>query len=166
MRHEAAAPPSLTSPPVLGKTRPPFLRPFGPIYQSIDVPRLRAKNQASLQASSLVLVCAHSRRSQETWPFFNSVTALLTPVSKTKVNVQFATFRIFGVIPITAPEAAKGSLDTTYVDETIRISRGDKGNLFILTMAEPRAELSDRDFESAFSFATTAAVAKGVREFN
>ena len=44
-----------------------------------------------------------------------------------QVNVQFTQFKIFGLIPVTAPDSAKGSLNTTYLDEELRISRGDKG---------------------------------------
>ncbi len=57
------------------------------------------------------------------------VDAELTPVSESQVNVQFKKFKIFGLIPVTAPESAKGSLDTTFLDEEMRISRGDKGSL-------------------------------------
>ena len=142
----------------------------GPIYQFIDAPRKRAKNQ-------------------ETWPFFSSVTAELTPTGPAAVKVQFKTFRIFGFSPITAPEAAKGSLGFSYLDEELRISRGDKvrvktpprnaccphsdvlrprlvlqGNLFILRMADPAAELQDSAFESAFAL-SDAFAAKSVREF-
>ncbi len=117
----------------------------GRIYQTIDAERLRAKNQ-------------------ETFPFFSSVTAALTPTSKSAVNVQFKTFRLLGFIPVTAPEAAKGALDTTYVDEELRISRGDKGNLFVLRMANAEARLQDAAFEAPFSFSDTLA-AKSVREF-
>jgi hypothetical protein len=80
-------------------------------------------------------------RNNETWPFFNSVTAALTPQSKSKVFVKFIQFKIFNVIPITAPDSATGELDTTFVDSELRISRGDKGNLFVLKMDDPSARL-------------------------
>ena len=35
--------------------------------------------------------------------------------------VQFKQFRIFGLIPVTAPDRAKGKLDTTFLDEELRI---------------------------------------------
>ena len=66
-------------------------------------------------------------KNTETAPFFNSVTADLTPTSQSRVDVQFKQFKIFGLLPVTAPASAKGWLDTTYLDEEMRISRGDKG---------------------------------------
>ncbi|KAA8536527.1 hypothetical protein F0562_029005 [Nyssa sinensis] len=40
-------------------------------------------------------------------------------------------------IPIKAPGRARGELEITYLDEELRASRGDKGNLFILKMVDP-----------------------------
>ena len=134
-----------TSVSILGSNRPAFLRPQGPIYQTIDTKRLRAKNQ-------------------ETFPWFSSVTAALTPTSPSAVNVQFKTFRLLGFIAVTAPEAAKGALDTTYVDEELRVSRGDKGNLFVLRMADPDAQLPDAAFEAGVAL-SDAFAARSVREF-
>ena len=105
-----------TSDSILGTSRPPFLRPFGDIFQSIDAAALTARNQ-------------------ETVPFFNAVEAELQPINNKKVKVQFKTFYILGLIPIQAPPSATGDLEVTYLDEELRISRGNKGNLFILSRA-------------------------------
>jgi len=107
-----------TSSSILGTNKLPFLRPAGPIYQLLDGPNLKAANR-------------------ETSPLYNQVSAELTPMSTNKVAVQFKQFKIFGLIPITAPASAKGELAITYLDEDMRISRGDKGNLFVLLMEDP-----------------------------
>lgn len=62
------------------------------------------------------------------------MSAELTPTSASAVDVQFKEFRV-GPIKIKAPETARGALDTTYVDQEVRVSRGDKGNLFVLVRA-------------------------------
>jgi len=103
-----------TSASILGTARPFFLRANGPIYQTIRAEKLEARNQ-------------------ETWPFFSAVEATLTPLSKRKVAVQFQTFYIFSLLPIKAPPTARGELEITYLDDDLRISRGDKGNLFVLS---------------------------------
>jgi hypothetical protein len=107
-----------TSESILKKGRPAFLRPNGPIYQAINTDTLRAQNL-------------------ETWPTFNQVTANLEPVSGSKVIVKFDQFKIGGLIGVKAPGRARGELDITYLDEELRIARGDKGNLFVLTMDDP-----------------------------
>jgi len=112
-----------TSASILGLTKPKIFQPSGPIYQTIDAKNLRAFNSESA-------------------PFFNQVSAELTPTTKSSVNVQFKKFGLFGgLIKINAPESAKGKLDTTFVDEDLRISRGDKGNLFVLLMRDRLANL-------------------------
>ncbi|KAG9455249.1 hypothetical protein H6P81_008153 [Aristolochia fimbriata] len=107
-----------TSRSILASQRPKFLRPNGKIYQAINVDTLRAQNM-------------------ETWPYFNQVTANLVPINSKRVAVRFDTFKILGLIPIKAPGRGRGELEITYIDEDLRISRGDKGNLFILKMVDP-----------------------------
>jgi PAP_fibrillin len=51
--------------------------------------------------------------------------------SESLVNVQFKQFEI-GALKIKAPAKARGALDTTYLDSEMRLSRGDKGNIFVL----------------------------------
>lgn len=92
------------------------------------------------------------------------MTAELTPTSKSAVDVQFKTFRLLGFIPVTAPAAAKGSLDITYVDEELRVSRGNKDNLFVLRQTDAAARLPDAAFESPVAF-SEALAAKSVRDF-
>ncbi|KGN66726.1 probable plastid-lipid-associated protein 4, chloroplastic isoform X1 [Cucumis sativus] len=106
-----------TSRSILQTERPKFLR-SKLNYQGINVDSLRAQNM-------------------ESWPFFNQVTADLKPLNSRKVAVQFDTFKILGLIPVKAPGRARGELEITYLDEELRISRGDKGNLFILKMIDP-----------------------------
>lgn len=106
-----------TSDSILGTTRP---RPFRPRYkrilQSIDARQLAAKNEEWVLLGLLK----------------NMVRARLTPRDDGRtVDVQFLRFGI-GWLRIPAPAAAKGVLETTYLDDTLRVSRGDKGNLFVL----------------------------------
>ena len=103
-----------TSASILGTAKPALLRANGPIYQTIRAEKLEARNQ-------------------ETWPWFSAVEATLKPLSKSKVAVQFQTFYIASLIPIKAPPTARGELEITYLDDDLRISRGDKGNLFVLS---------------------------------
>ncbi|XP_020257030.1 probable plastid-lipid-associated protein 4, chloroplastic isoform X3 [Asparagus officinalis] len=110
-----------TSTLILQNQRPKLLRPNGKIYQAINADTLRAQNM-------------------ETWPFFNQAVADLIPLNSKRVAVKFNTFKIAGLIPIKAPERpveALGQLEITYLDEEIRVSRGNRGNLFILKMVDP-----------------------------
>ncbi|CAO1943814.1 unnamed protein product [Urochloa humidicola] len=107
-----------TSTSILQPQRPKYLRPFGKIYQAINADTLRAQNM-------------------ETWPYFNQVTANLVPLNPRRVAVKFDYFKIFSLIPIKSPGSGKGELEITYLDEELRVSRGDKGNLFVLKMIDP-----------------------------
>jgi PAP_fibrillin len=59
------------------------------------------------------------------------VSACILYNSESLVNVQFKQFEI-GALKVKAPAKARGALDTTYLDNTLRLSRGDKGNIFVL----------------------------------
>ncbi|KAI7726796.1 hypothetical protein M8C21_004781 [Ambrosia artemisiifolia] len=101
-----------------GELRPKLLRANGKIYQAINVDTLRAQNM-------------------ETWPFFNQATANLVPLNTKRVAVKFDAFKVFSLIPIKARGSGRGQLEITYLDEELRISRGNEGNLFILRMVDP-----------------------------
>ncbi|XP_024171974.2 probable plastid-lipid-associated protein 4, chloroplastic [Rosa chinensis] len=106
-----------TSKSLLQTGRPKFLR-SRVNYQAINVDTLRAQNM-------------------ESWPTFNQVTADLIPLNARKVAVKFDYFKIAGLIPVKAPDKTPGELEITYLDEELRVSRGDKGNLFILKLVDP-----------------------------
>lgn len=53
-------------------------------------------------------------------------------LERTTVGVRFKKFTILGLLAITAPEQATGILEVTYLDDELRLSRGDRGNLFVL----------------------------------
>lgn len=135
-----------TSRSILGLDKPEFLRPKGPIFQFIDVEKKKAKNQVKTLSDAPGgregLVLRGTRENpQEPGPFFNSVVAELIPENDRKVLVQFKTFFIGGLIPVIAPANAIGDLETTYVDAEMRISRGNKGNVFVLLQEDPSARL-------------------------
>eukprot|EP01036_Dinobryon_divergens_P047769 gene47769-64075_t len=90
----------------------------GPTLQIIDTTNLKAENKEVLSIFGLEIP--------------QSVKAEITPTSKSEVAVQFKRF-FLGPISFAAPKSARGTLDTTYLDKDFRVSRGDKGNLFILT---------------------------------
>lgn len=106
-----------TSDSILGTTR---ARPFRPqahrILQSIDAERLAAMNEEWVLGGLLK----------------NQVRAELAPRDDGRtVDVQFKRFGI-GWLRVPAPASARGVLETTYLDDALRVSRGDKGNLFVL----------------------------------
>ena len=91
----------------------------GPILQLIDARNLKAQNSETVDYGFGLKVK-------------RTVTADLKPISKSKVAVQFKRFTL-GPISFNAPSSFKGELDITYIDSDVRLSRGDKGNIFVLT---------------------------------
>ena len=104
-----------TSDSILGKGDFPRI---GPIIQNIDTTTLSAKNSETVQYFII--------------PVSRSVTAELSPVNGKFTDVKFKRFQL-GPIGFDAPDSFKGSLDITYLDEDVRLTRGDKGNIFVLT---------------------------------
>ncbi|KAL7545381.1 hypothetical protein ACHAWF_008728 [Thalassiosira exigua] len=104
-----------TSDSILGKGGFPRV---GPIVQNIDTTTLSAKNSETVRYAVLDVP--------------RSVTSELAPVDGKLTNVQFKRFAL-GPIGFDAPDKFKGSLDITYLDDDMRLTRGDKGNIFVLT---------------------------------
>jgi hypothetical protein len=114
-----------TSDSIAGKSRAPLFQTPTPPEQLIDIENGRALN------------------AEKVLGIVNSVQADITPVTKNKVNVQFKKFKI-GPVGFNAPESFKGELSVTYLDDDMRISRGDKGNAFILLKeSSSRKEAND-----------------------
>lgn len=107
-----------TSASIAGATRPAALQPAVAPLQRIDAVNLRARNAEVIRPFGLLSL-------------ESSVEAELTPKSKFGVDVQFKRFNV-GPIGFAAPESARGALDVTFLDGNLRLSRGDKGNLFVL----------------------------------
>ena len=105
-----------TSDSILGKGGAPRV---GPIIQNIDTTTLSAKNSEIVRYGFVDVP--------------RSVTAVLSPVNGKFTEVKFKRFML-GPIGFDAPkDKFKGALDITYLDEEFRLTRGDKGNIFVLT---------------------------------
>ncbi|KAJ8572588.1 hypothetical protein K7X08_009099 [Anisodus acutangulus] len=68
----------------------------------------------------------------------DQATANLVPLNAWRVAVKFDAFKIAGLVDTHKSRGSgRGQLEITYLDEELRISRGNQGNLFILRMADP-----------------------------
>lgn len=118
--------PRTTSNSIAGKTKPKLLQTETPPEQMIDV-----ENGKALNAQYVLGVR-------------NSVQADITPMANNKVKVLF---KVFSVGPISFKadgERFKGELSVTYLDDDMRISRGDQGNAFVLLRESGQRENADR----------------------
>lgn len=104
-----------TSASILGASRPPPLRPNDEIYQAVDLGAGTITNSEQLAGGLLT----------------NKVHATFGVKPPMRVQVQFQRFQ-FGPLSVKAPASAKGFLDVTYLDDEVRVSRGNKDNLFVL----------------------------------
>jgi len=143
-----------SSPSILGLNRPFFLRPKEdkPILQFLDPFQGVARNLedtpvgrntvdaeiAPLNPENLAkftskldnyLFFKYGEEEQRGGTYLPETTASLM---RTTVGVRFRTFNVLGLLSIPAPEQATGILEITYLDDTMRLSRGDRGNLFVL----------------------------------
>jgi hypothetical protein len=93
----------------------------GPILQKIDTKSLYAENTEVVDYFGIKVP--------------RKISADLDPQNNQLTNVQFKRFSL-GPIGFDAPESFKGYLDVTYLDKDLRLTRGDKGNIFVLTRYE------------------------------
>eukprot|EP00584_Thalassiosira_punctigera_P017676 CAMPEP_0172559126 /NCGR_PEP_ID=MMETSP1067-20121228/82727_1 /TAXON_ID=265564 ORGANISM="Thalassiosira punctigera, Strain Tpunct2005C2" /NCGR_SAMPLE_ID=MMETSP1067 /ASSEMBLY_ACC=CAM_ASM_000444 /LENGTH=236 /DNA_ID=CAMNT_0013348655 /DNA_START=18 /DNA_END=728 /DNA_ORIENTATION=+ len=105
-----------TSGSILGKGGSPRI---GPIIQNIDTAALSAKNSEIIRYGGIINVS-------------RSVSAALSPVNGKLTDVKFKKFMV-GPLGFDAPDSARGQLEITYLDDEVRLTRGDKGNIFVLT---------------------------------
>lgn len=113
-----------TSDSIAGKSRPTMLQARQPPEQSIDIADGRACNRESVLGVT------------------NAVDIALLPATRNRVDVKFEKFRL-GPLSFPAPEGLTGSLETTYLDDDLRISRGDKDNVFVLLRESTSRETAD-----------------------
>lgn len=108
-----------TSTSILRIGLPKFLQPVK-IIQYIDAANLYAKNEEVFKIGP--------------FEFYNAVEAKLKPLSNSNFAVNFVQFILFNTFKFNVENNPRfqGALDITYLDEDLRISRGDKGNLFVL----------------------------------
>lgn len=108
-----------TSITVLRANAPAVFRP-AETFQLIDVGKLFARNKEVLQFGPLKLT--------------NAVQAKLKQLSDRKFEVKFTKLIVLGLFrfDVEQNERFKGYLEITYLDDNLRISRGDKGNVFVL----------------------------------
>lgn len=143
-----------TSDSILGQKRPSFFQPSEgtPILQYLDPANGRARNlEYTMLGTNMVEAeikpMDEGRQSEyvsKLGEFLQFKLGTEEPaggtyiptganLDKNTVAVKFKEFKVLnGLISVPAPETATGILQFTYLDEDLRLSRGDRGNLFVL----------------------------------
>ena len=107
----------------------------GPILQMLDTNNLRAANSETLGYFGGALKVKRKVRAD------------LKPVTKSLADVRFREFSFFGgdllKVPLPEKTGFTGTLDVTYIDQDFRLSRGDKGNIFVLTKFNDNVSVSE-----------------------
>lgn len=104
---------------ILGSDRLPFLRPDR-IVQDLNGEKLTGRNVEYITIGPFRISTA--------------INAELMPVSPFRFDVNFVNFNFLGFININVEKNDRftGWLEVTYLDEDLRISRGNRGNVFVL----------------------------------
>lgn len=112
-----------TSKGILGLTRP---KPFRPniVMQTIDIENMQVRNKERIELGPFCIDTA--------------VEAEIIDAAGNRVTVQFIKFIFFGFISINVRDNNSfiGWQEVTYLDEDLRVSRGNEGNLFVLEKVE------------------------------
>mmetsp|Transcript_10560 Transcript_10560/g.23780 ORF Transcript_10560/g.23780 Transcript_10560/m.23780 type:complete len:288 (-) Transcript_10560:189-1052(-) len=142
-----------TSTGILGLSRPPPFRPRAskPILQFLDPAAQYARNlEYTWLGKNTVEATIVPLNSSQRGDFTSKLDEFLLfkygavdkpggtympegdQLERSTIGVRFDVFRLFGWLSVKAPESATGILEVTYLDEDLRLSRGDRGNLFVL----------------------------------
>mmetsp|Transcript_3361 Transcript_3361/g.5891 ORF Transcript_3361/g.5891 Transcript_3361/m.5891 type:complete len:241 (-) Transcript_3361:664-1386(-) len=108
---------------VLGTKRPVIFQPRDDIFQTIDAENRTVVNSETMNLFGFI-------------PVPNLVRAIFTTSAPIRVNVQFKQFVFGNILKVNAPSTAKGWLDITFLDDTMRISRGNQKSVFIMVKDE------------------------------
>ena len=109
--------------------------------RSRSAPRAISPRSTPTHSTHNTLTPDQSRHRGTSSLYFTCIHIYIYTYTFLQVRVQFRQFRIFGLIPVKAGEGAAGWIDITYLDEEMRIARGDKGNTFVLLQTDPDARV-------------------------
>jgi len=141
---------------ILGGKRPWFIRPSDdkPILQYLDAPGNFARNlEYTPLGPNTVEATISPLNREKREEFISRLDDFLVfkygsedkpggtyipdnaDLEQNTAAVRFDWFKLFGFLSIKAPAEATGILQVTYLDQDLRLSRGDRGNLFVLRKA-------------------------------